>query len=87
MMNMRPDSFDSVEPHAMDKIEIIRRQGRRMGAEMIECVDPAAVMVDGEAELLVAGFLRTLPGFPKKLCLSSPRGSWIRRRELPTSEA
>ena len=39
MMNVRTDSFDRVEPHAMNQIEITGRKGRRVSAKMV-CIGP-----------------------------------------------
>ena len=46
VVHVRADGLDGVEPHAMDQIEIARRERRRVRAEVIRVVAPAVVVDD-----------------------------------------
>src|SRR5215471_8016785 len=45
MMDVRPDSLDGIEPHAVDKIEIAWHESRWMGSE-VESIGPATSVTD-----------------------------------------
>jgi hypothetical protein len=68
MVDMRTHGLDGIEPNPMNEIEIVRRQRRRMSAQMIY-IYSSAVPVNDQPEMLVFGFIDAFPCFTQKPAL------------------
>ena len=60
VVHVRTDCLDGIEPHAVDQVEVARRERRRMRTNVVRVV-AAAVMVDDEPNVEPFGLLGALP--------------------------